>query len=572
MLLKAAIAALALGTAPFVVAQDPYPISAAGVTLDPTTRSFPPRLNINDLKSVGGQEQWDLYILSLQAMQAANYKDTLSYFQIEGMVPRHSWKAVHSVERNWRPAKYGLGRVLSPWRASLCVLAPALRTPVRGESLFSAVTEVVLMVFQQVLVSHAKRIASTYPPQSRQKYMDAAEKLRAPYWDWAADSTVPSATVDLKVQVNAPNGQRSIDNPLYTFKIPPSVVNGEYGPFDSQRRSQIVRCPSPQSYPGSANGNLASRGYKQWIFDAFSRANTFTEFAYMSNTGVSLEQIHNGIHWDAACGQQFVSPDLSAFDPLFMLHHTNVDRLWAYWQAIKPDQDIFNNSYSGQSRFATRGGTIITPRSPLLPFFAQGRVAHTTDSVRSIRSFGYSYQGLETWKSPAQMGEDARKLINRLYSSSTGSATRRSTCRGEAPQVRRYFARVHLDRVEVEKPCQLIFYLDGKQASSLVIMSQPAEGILAAGLPLDHVIQENGFLELSTNATVDAIKSTLTVKIVKLTHPHHQADGSAIDNTKVPSLQVDLEDVVVTQPVDDNKLPKFGASRLRTVLGHHLGR
>jgi tyrosinase len=51
-------------------------------------------------------------------------------------------------------------------------------------------------------------------------------------------------------------------------------------------------------------------------YDAYSRSTTFPEFASTGNGGVSLEQAHNGIHWDAACGGQFLAAQYSAFDPL----------------------------------------------------------------------------------------------------------------------------------------------------------------------------------------------------------------------------------------------------------------
>lgn len=196
-----------------------------------------------------------------------------------------------------------------------------------------------------------------------------------------------------------------------------------------------------------------------------------------------------------------------------MLHHANVDRMWAYWQALSPSQDIFQYSYQGLSRFTTPGGTTITPKSPLTPFFAPRRVPLTTESVRSIRSFGYSYQGLDG-RTQQDVARNVRALINSLYS--TGASARRSTRRGQPPQVRRYFAHVHLDREEVERPCQVTLYLDGKQAGSLVVMSQPAKGNLTAGLTLDQVIQENDMRAMSTNETVNAIKGTLTVQIVKV--------------------------------------------------------
>ncbi|PNY24311.1 Tyrosinase [Tolypocladium capitatum] len=547
MLLEAAVAVLALATAPFAVAQDPYPVT--GVPVGSGVDGVPLRQNINDLQAAGGPA-WDLYIRALSAMQAAKETDPLSYFQIEGTVPMRRLLRIHGrpfIEWDGAGSQQSTG---SGW-AGYCP---------HGEALFVSWHRPYVMLFEQLLVSNAKQIASTYPGQYQQQYAAAAESLRAPFWDWAADSTVPAATVPATVQVNFPNGQglegRSIPNPLYTYTIPPAVLTGEFGPFDAQMRSQTVRCPSPQTYPASANGNLASRPYKQWMYDAFTRASNFSDFAVTSNSVVSLELIHNGIHWDAACGQQFVSPDLSAFDPLFMLHHANVDRIWAYWQAIRPDQDIFQYSYPGLSRFATPEGTMISPSSPLPPFFAPQRVPLTTESVRSIKGFGYSYTGLEYWaKSADQMKQDVTLLINSLYSSSTGSPSKRSAPRGEPVQVRRYFARVRLDRAEVEKPCQVNIYLDGKQAGSLVVMNQPAQGIMRAGLTLDEVIQASDMHTMSVDETVDAIKAALAVKIIK-------ADGSTIDITKVPSLRVDLEHVVVTKPAANDQFPKFGTSSL----------
>lgn len=55
-------------------------------------------------------------------------------------------------------------------------------------------------------------------------------------------------------------------------------------------------------------------GSKQYA--AFVYAQDFNQFAMTANNGVGLEQIHNWVHYDASCGQQFWQPDLSGFDPL----------------------------------------------------------------------------------------------------------------------------------------------------------------------------------------------------------------------------------------------------------------
>lgn len=126
-----------------------------------------------------------------------------------------------------------------------------------------------LIISQQVLVSHARRIAKTYPQRYRQQYVQAAERLRSPYWDWAADSNVPPASASPKLQVNFPNGEslqrRQVDNPLYTYRIPRQVLDGQLGPFDTANRPQTLRCPAPQNYPATANDLLSQRPYKQWV-------------------------------------------------------------------------------------------------------------------------------------------------------------------------------------------------------------------------------------------------------------------------------------------------------------------
>ncbi len=99
-----------------------------------------------------------------------------------------------------------------------------------------------------------------------------------------------------------------------------------------------------------------------------------------------------------------------------MLHHSNVDRLWAYWQAMHPEASTFNGAYQGLSRFNTQAGTMIGLDSPLQPFRQANGDWHTSRSVNSIATFGYAYQGLEYWiKSEAELQQSAVHMINSLY-------------------------------------------------------------------------------------------------------------------------------------------------------------
>lgn len=122
-------------------------------------------------------------------------------------------------------------------------------------------------VRQQTLADHAKKIALKYPEEHRARYIEAADTLRSPFWDWAIDEAVPQATVPQTLKINvAENGQlqeKEVENPLYTFKFPQAALAGELGEFDSEQKTQMYRCNEPgASYPESANALVKKRNYK----------------------------------------------------------------------------------------------------------------------------------------------------------------------------------------------------------------------------------------------------------------------------------------------------------------------
>ncbi|PMB70012.1 Tyrosinase [Beauveria bassiana] len=329
---------------------------------------IPLRRSITELAAEAGP-QWDLYLQALRAMYDRDSQDPESFFQI---------------------AEYN----------------NAGKMNTNGWGGYST--------HGQTLVKEAKILAAQYPDNLRSIYQRAAEDLRAPYWDWALEPWLPSVvlpeTIEVKAATKTGTVAKKIDNPLYTYRFSKEVMQGKYGEFDTYNR--MYRCQNPQD----ANQKLYSRNYKSWVYDVFSRAKSFSEFATTASKGSSIEAVHNAIHWDAGCGGQFMDSQYSAFEPLFMLHHSNVDRLWAYWQAIYPEASTFNGRYQCLSRFNTLSGTMTSLDSPLQPFRQANGEWHTSRSVNSIKTFGYAYQGLEYWtKSETEMQQGAGELINSLY-------------------------------------------------------------------------------------------------------------------------------------------------------------
>lgn len=529
--LLVAFLALTAGVSPADAQSGPY-ITGVAVT---GGGAVPMRKNINDLQSAGGP-QWDLYIRSVRTMYNASPTDPFSFFQIAGIhgKPFVQWNSGGAQRTNGWPG-----------------YCP------HGEKIFLTWHRPFLVLYEQTLVAHAKKLAQAYPAAHRAKYVEAARTLRAPYWDWAT-SGIPKSVIPSMVDVMVPNGSGlkkiSMKNPLQTYEFPKTALSGSFGEWDDERRSKIFRCPAPDRYPQSANSLLGARPYKQWVYDALTHSTTFEQFASTGSSGTSLEQIHNAVHWDAACGGQFLDAEFSAFDPIFMMHHANVDRLWAYWQAINPTKDTFTDSYLGGSRFSTPSRTRITPDSPLNPFYAAKGRLHTSNSVRSIKSFGYSYEGLEYWRmSASQLSAEAKKVINRIY----GTSRKRSELEGRAEKTTRFFAKVSLEVSEVDRPCSVNLFVAGRRIGGLVVMMQPEEGIVHGEFSVDDAADTQELLEgCAPDKVAEAIRSGLTAEIVK-----HNGEKIAINT--VPSLNVTLVDVPFTPPPALDELPTYGKARTR---------
>lgn len=193
-----------------------------------------------------------------------------------------------------------------------------------------------------------------------------------------------------------------------------------------------------------------------------------------------------------------------------MLHHANVDRLWTYWQYIKPDQAIFSNSYYGQSRYASAQGTVITSDSPLQPFFATQSRMHTTRSVASIDGMGYSYERLQYWNmSSTELQKGATALINERYGNQ-GWGSKRAHASSQ------FFARFEIDRTQVERPSTVAVFIDDTKAGDVSVMRHPAEGIMKGSFMIDAFVHEAFSKTASANGTVASIAHLISVEVTKV--------------------------------------------------------
>jgi tyrosinase len=166
-----------------------------------------------------------------------------------------------------------------------------------------------------------------------------------PYWDWTSPTTrqegMPKAYTDEK-------DESGNDNSLLKARIE----------FSGSQFPETSREPGP--------------------LETFDRLAELVKQAQQVDTTYSryssaLENPHNGLHgW---VGGTMGRISYAAYDPIFWAHHSNVDRLFAEWQAAHPNIVPQEEAFNGRSIWTT----------PLTPFGV------TTEDVWDIKKLGYEY-------------------------------------------------------------------------------------------------------------------------------------------------------------------------------------
>ncbi|POS71536.1 hypothetical protein DHEL01_v210068, partial [Diaporthe helianthi] len=500
--------------------QQPDRISVTGPLTgsDAKTGAAPARININDMWARGGPS-WDLYVLALLELQGVDEADVLSYFQIMGIhgLPFQGWGDVGQV----------------PGGSDLAGFCP----------------------HNQTLVSHAIKISEKYKGENASAYRAAAESLRVAYWDWAANASIPEIITHERTKVNGPTGPMTVRNPLHSYWFQTYPFTFRY--MDSgvlSQQSRTTRCPTHSMNDDTTrvNDGLESSGFKAQVYNTFTTVTSFEDMETDRYTSTSFESPHNNVHNSVGCNNgTMYDLNWSAFDPAFMLHHTNVDRLIALWQAIYPNSSIFTVvDYAAAALYGLPAGNV-SADTPLKPFrIPHGSPDgspdgfHTSRSVRDIAVLGYTYPELRVHGgdgdgdtngdgdgtngttpvplSPDELAEHVRFEVNSLYSNQPTTAGNASEARrmrlaprdpgdpGSVPLRRPVASRktwsvaISVDRAEVPLPATIGCYLvmsgdDGEgegegdgvrreQAGRMSLLGIPAVGVTHSTIPLDRAL------------------------------------------------------------------------------------
>ncbi|MCJ1396995.1 hypothetical protein MMC11_000187 [Xylographa trunciseda] len=353
---------------------------------------------------------FDLYIQALQQFSKSNQSVMLSYYAVAGT-----------------PICRGMGfREVILVQLVTVLMAPYSFRPGTGPIWHYTKS---VDTFKQLLHANARSIAATYNSSNGATYRAAAETFRIPYWDWSLNPTMPSLVNVATITITTPTGVQDVTNPLYNYTFDPLPISPDFpeddnvSQFLSTVRWPTSLDPNAVSQPGKANNQLQANAESlhdltyQLLASEPDYAN-FTSSAF--SNGNSLENMHNMIHGMVGNGGHMSYLPYSSFDPVFWLHHANVDRLTTIWQALYPTSFTIPEVDSYGTFTNPQGGTEDV-NTPLTPFHSSSNgTLYTSAAVRYTRTFGYAYPEVQDWNvSASQLSATVRTTINNLYNPSS---------------------------------------------------------------------------------------------------------------------------------------------------------
>jgi hypothetical protein len=200
--------------------------------------------------------------------------------------------------------------------------------------------------------------------------------FRLPYWNWSVTGDVPLPPMFLKDTIAGKS------NPLLANRCPTVTYPGcDKTKSVPGQASEVASAFAPTSFYHTSGGPLSFGGLQYGP-------------AHQGNGGGTLEVgPHRNIHETAGTWMRY--PYTAARDPIFFLHHSNVDRLWESWIQQHPGANP-----TSDTRWMNHSFTFcedVGPNSPGRP------VPITAAAILNIGDLGYSYDRLENPQPPIRL-------------------------------------------------------------------------------------------------------------------------------------------------------------------------
>jgi hypothetical protein len=243
--------------------------------------------------------------------------------------------------------------------------------------------------------------------QVEQQLQSYVPGVMMPYWDWTDPSSIMTDTF------LGPNGTTASEVRSGYFAAAAPGQPGNPTPAPAWWPAGLTGWILPAAF-GSGSGALrrgigsaASLPTANDLRESLAKL-TYPEFQNAVESGFGLssypsQQMHNGLHgWVGGPFGQMSAPSYSPFDPIFYLHHCNIDRLWAMWQVDghadeypasggKPNHLRNDIMYPWTGGAAGYGTNAAISASIPMPNFASAGVQHNVDTLDFRTAYDYTY-------------------------------------------------------------------------------------------------------------------------------------------------------------------------------------
>lgn len=217
-------------------------------------------------------------------------------------------------------------------------------------------------LYEQTIVQQFDKIFAQYSGPVKERLQNAAATWRLPYWEWATDEpTIPVEFTTESIQIldtKDPSGSKLVPlnpNPFAFYKFNPidPSFSGNYKIYPTTLRCPNTSDATAVSQPDLVNENLRDPQYdlkgSTWAIFQTTDWNTFSNESTMAADSAgpmsSLEGVHGTVH-NCTGGivpkkyGHMTSIPVAGFDPIFWMHHCQVERLLTLWQAINYDSPV----------------------------------------------------------------------------------------------------------------------------------------------------------------------------------------------------------------------------------------
>ncbi|EPS39027.1 hypothetical protein H072_7203 [Dactylellina haptotyla CBS 200.50] len=517
---------------------------------------------------------FNLLILALDKMYQKNMTDPWSWYQVAG---------VHGYPLNpWPDPKAVPGKVSST--AGYCPHGSGQI----GSPIFTTWHRPYMLMLEQVIVSLGEEIAHQFTDANKEKYVAASKLLRWPYWDWVNSDTqshTPAIVKQPKIDVTTPSGKKNIDNPLYSYKFKAKESETVFRPGSdfigtnfTTRGDQIKG--NFKTYEDRVDKRIQSDfpTSRVTLYQNLMSEIGFNEFSNALEMGIH-GRLHNylGGSFDGIRGFSIMkSLGYAAFDPIFWLHHNNIDRMMAMWQAANPTLKMRPGKKvdTYQNPGATGNDDLNTP---LYPFKHPDGSYWTSDDVSDVQSiwkYGYGYPEVpcdRVTMDSASLDVFTTSRINALYKENV-APKRRFIKRAADSRMVMWDANIVVDRAEFIGSWGISFFIgnstpsDGQWSSSDNYAGsisylgmdgvQAMSGVVSNTVPLNPILKAKGILRRSQSQIDDYLAKNLFWKAWD--------DHGVKDLSSMKTLKVGVTNNQMIVPGDNKKKATFGAARLRT--------